>query len=212
MENNIVHIDQIVTYLSEAEELYSVHPWCGPFAGTSVGSIVHHSRLSSFKHYNISTFSFFIQLSRFMSTKSSKILFHLLLHNRVKYQYSVESILHTCWSDCYLLITSWRVILQCIFGVLRLLGHPAWWILGVPTGKPFLWKIFHIKTHIKHYVGKEATHQTLQFRLSLDPCCAPFAASSITVDNHLFNIIIYWYSLSGFRTGKFSWIYLFHLI
>ena len=124
IENNIVHIDQIVTYLSEAEELYSVHPWCGPFAGTSVGSIVHHSRLSSFKHYNISTFSFFIQLSRFMSTKSSKILFHLLLHNRVKYQYSVESIPHTCWSDCYLLITSWRVILQCIFGVLRLLGHP----------------------------------------------------------------------------------------
>ena len=124
--------------------------------------------------------------------------FHLLLDNRVEYQYSIDSILHTCWSDCHLLITSWRVILQCIFGVLRLLGHPAWWILCVPTGKPILWKIFQIKTHITNYEERKATHQTFQPRLSLDPCCAPFAASFITADNHPFNRITYWYSLSTY--------------
>ena len=64
--------------------------------------------------------------------------------------------------------------------------------------KPFLWKIFQIKTHITNYEERKATHQTFQPRLSLDPCCAPFAASSITVDNHPFNRITYWYSLSTY--------------
>ena len=81
-------------------------------------------------------------------------LFHLLLDNRVEYQYSIESILHTCWSDCHLLITSWRVILQCIFGVLRLLGHPAWWILCVPTGNLFSEKYSKLK-HTSQIMKKE---------------------------------------------------------
>ena len=123
--------------------------------------------------------------------------FHLLLDNRVEYQYSIESILHTCWSDCHLLITSWRVILQCIFGVLRLLGHPAWWILCVPTGKPFLWKIFQIKTHITNYEERKATHQTFSASSLLGSLLCSIC-SVVHHSNHPFNRITYWYSLSTY--------------
>ena len=65
-----------------------------------------------------------VQFSCFISDNFSWIYYlHRLLHNIVEYQNTKESNVQTYWSECYLLVRSWGVVLQYILGVVRLKGH-----------------------------------------------------------------------------------------